>query len=97
MVKSLCNIKVLESNYVAISTLLKKVYKKKVITLRSLGKGKGSKKKKIYLINKGDIFIKIQASSIRSIKDFKLFLKIINKKLPFYTQGFFKKNLYLNL
>ena len=112
MVKSLCNLKILESNYIAVYTLLKKVYKKKayfncginkqkLITIRSLGmrmgKGKGSKKKKIYLLNKGDIFIEIQSSSIRSIKDFKLFFKIINKKLPFYTQGFYKKNLYLNL
>jgi ribosomal protein L16/L10AE len=62
-----------------------------------MGKGKGSKKKKIFLINQGDIFIEIKISSLRSLKDFKLFLKVIKKKLSIYIQSCYEKSLYLSL
>ena len=63
LIKSLNNSYILESNFIAINNLLKKIYKKKayfnlkikeqkLITVKSLGmrmgKGKGSKKKKFF-------------------------------------------------
>jgi hypothetical protein len=56
-----------------------------------MGKGKGSKKKKIFLINQGDIFIEIKISSLRSLKDFKLFLKVIKKNYLYMYKVVMKK------
>ena len=110
--KCLCNIKLLDSTFNAIINVIKKIFKKKayfnykinksqIITNKSIGmrmgKGKGSKKKKIYLINQGNIFLILIKSNIRTKKDYNLFSKIINRKLPFHLQSEIKKNIFLNM
>ena len=97
-IKCLCNLKLSESIFIAINFFLKRTYKKKTSynykinkqqTLSSkslgmrMGKGKGSKKKLIYLINTGDFFLDIKKSNIRSKKDFNLFRSILKKKITF--------------
>lgn len=110
--KVLCNTQISTSCFNSLFLLFKKIFKKKsyyvynlnkkqILSLKSLGmrmgKGKGSKKKTIYLINKGDFFFDLKESVLRTLKDFKLFIKILKKKLPFYSQAHYKKNIFINL
>jgi hypothetical protein len=53
-----------------------------------MGKEKGKKKK--FLLN-------LKILSLRSNKDFKIFIKVFLKKLPFYIQVFYKKNIFINI
>lgn len=109
---SLSSLKISESCCNTIFFYINKICKKKIyhvctinknqtLTTKSLGirmgKGKGSKKKTIYLINAGDCIFSGVQSFLRTQKDYKLFKGILNKKLPFYTQTFYNKNIYLNL
>ena len=112
LVKSLSNVKISEENFSTIFNLLKKTYKKKAYFIYNInkkqtlskksqgmrmGKGKGSKKKTIYLINKGGFFLEVNKSKLRTKKDFILFIKILKRKLSCNIQCFYEKNIFLNL
>jgi len=62
-----------------------------------MGKGKGSKKKKIFHVSSGNIFLEIGISKKKSLRDFLLFSNILKKKLPIRSQVFMKSHKFLNL
>lgn len=110
--KSLNNYKLKENVNKALLTILQKIYKKKAFytyNLRSykflsfkskgfrMGKGKGQKKKKIYLISQGNFFLELENSKRRNIKDFKLFKTILKKKIAIKVQTFYKRSPFLVL
>lgn len=112
LIKSLSNVKISENTFNALFSCINKVFKKKsyflfkinkkkIISFKSLGmrmgKGKGSKKKTIFYINKGNIIFHVQNSSLRTKKDFKLISCRLKKKFPFYTQQLYKISTFINL
>lgn len=111
-IKSLASTYITESNLKAITVLLKKVFKKKayfhnainkqkILTKKSLGmrmgKGKGNKKSTIFLVNKGNFILSIKISKLRNIKDLKLFISILKRKLSFPIQICITKNKFLDI
>jgi ribosomal protein L16/L10AE len=90
-----------EAHIRTLSNFIRKFYKKKAfafykihynkqITTKSLGmrmgKGKGSKKKSIYYVGIGNIFLEIGESKTRTQNDFKIFYQMLKKKLPMNIQ-----------
>jgi ribosomal protein L16/L10AE len=111
-IKSLSTLKLREDHQTKISALIRKFLKKKAfchyrihfskdLTNKSLGmrmgKGKGKKKSTIFYIGKGNFFLEINSSKMRTGRDLRLFLSMLSKKLPFKIQNFSKSAIYIQI
>ena len=112
ILKSQVNLKISLNTFKCIFYLLKKFFKKKSyykynlhfsknVSFRSLGmrmgKGKGKKKKIIYLISNKCFILELQNSTFYTLKDIKLFFLVLKRKLPLYSKIIQRKSSFLKL